>query len=275
MARLQDDPITETAFTAVQRVVTDGATTIPADELVPAVEGVVLDESRSVPATCLDVLSHVADDLDAPQAVADQLLTRLTLEHGDMGYLAEALVRLCDGDVTLPPADVVAALKQYAIGESITARDWTCQNLGWILRELDAGTALREAFVPMAYDGSTDQRTMAYRILGSVANVWPGGVRPAAQSLQAGFQTDNNRVRGPALSALVSVGREYPEVLHPIAGRLVFPLSDSENIVMKRRRYEALALLAADDALSLDAFLPLRRGLLNSDTSVIEMALSG
>jgi len=272
VARLEDDPITEAAFTAIQRVVTEGATTIPEDELVSAVEGVVLDEDQSVPSTCLDVLSHVADDLDTPQAVADRLLTRLTAGNGNMSYLAEALARLCIDDVTLPADDVVAALKQYATDEPITARDWTCQNFARILRKLDAGSALREVFVPMANHGS-DQRTIAFKVLASVANVWPAGVRPAVQTLQAGVQTDNDCIQGPALSALVAVGQEYPEVLHPIAERLVSTLTASENIVMKRRRYEALALLAADHALSGDAFLSLRRGLLNSDAAVTEYAL--
>jgi hypothetical protein len=42
---------------------------------------------------------------------------------------------------------------------------------------------------------------------------------------------------------------------------------------MRRRQHEALALLAADDSLVGDIFLPLRRGLLNGDTTITEYAL--
>ena len=42
---------------------------------------------------------------------------------------------------------------------------------------------------------------------------------------------------------------------------------------MTRRRYEGLALIAADGTLEGDKFRPLRRGLLNNDTAVSEFAL--
>lgn len=272
-ACLNDDSVTEEAFTAVRGVVTEGTTTMPPAELVPAVERTLLDEDRSVSSACLSVLSHLNNDLTTPQAIADRLLDCLTDGQKNVGCLAEALVGLCGGDVTVPREDIVAALEQYATTERLTTQDWTCQNFGRLLREPGGGTALREAFVPLAADGSPDQRTTAFRVLASAANVWPAGVRPAAETLRGGVRADDKRVRGPALAALVAVGREYPAEVRPVAGLISSSVTRTDNIVMRRRQHEALALLAADDSLVGDIFLPLRRGLLNGDTTITEYAL--
>jgi hypothetical protein len=272
-ACLNDDSVTEEAFATVRGVVTEGTTRMPPAELVPAVERAVLDEDRLVSSACLGVLSHVAGDLNTPQAVADQLLNQFTSGNNDIEYLAEALVGFCGDDVTVPQRDVVGALEQYATAEPLTAQDWTCQNLGRVLRELGGGTALREALVPLAADGSPDQRTTAYRVLASVANVWPAGVRPSAETLRAGVRVDDKRVRSPALAALVAVGREYPEEVRPVADLISSPVTRTDNIGMRRRQYEALALPAADESLTGDIFLPLRCGLVNGDTTITEYAL--
>ena len=274
LASLDDDAVSHTAFTAVRRVVTDGETTVPTAELAPAVERAVLDPDRDISPAGHALLSHVAADIDAPQRVADQLVDWLAAGRGDAGHLSAALASLCRRDVMLSETDIVAALKRHAVDESGSPRSSVCQHCGRVLRELDGAEALRETFVPIASGGPPERRAAAYSVLASVAEVWPAGVRPAGDTIREGVRDDHGRVSDPALSALVTVGRESPAVLRPIAEWLTSRRAVSDRIEPRRRRYEGIALLAADDDNLTEAvYHPLRSGLLDDDTAVEEYAL--
>jgi len=272
---LDDETVAEASFTTVQNIAAYGETTIPGSELAPAVELTILNTDREIPSGCVALLPHIASSIDAAQQVADHLLTRLTANNGDTGELAAALAALCPTGVTLPAPDIVSTLERYAIERGVSARDRTCKDFARVLQETDDGdTLLRDTFVPMAAKGPRDRRAKAYSVLASVADEWPAAIQPAVGTLHVGARADDKQISSPALSALVAIGRVSPGVLHPVADQAISHRASSDHIELRRRQYEALALLTAHEAdLDETGFWTLRSGLLDNDTAITEYAL--
>jgi hypothetical protein len=274
-ACLGDDTVAEAAMESLRDVERFGATALPSATVAPAVERMVLDPALNTTPSVLGLLPSVVTDLAASQRVADRLLECLATGDGDAGRIAAALAALTTEGVTLPAEPVVDALERHAVDGRPSPRDWTSANLGRVLRGVDGSEELRRRLVPLARDGASERRGGAYAALASVAVEWPAGVRPAADTLRAGVREDDDTVAGPALSALVAVGRADPAVLRPLADRFVARAADAETVVERRRRYEAIALLAADGSdLGVDAARTLRAGLVDDDTAVEEHALA-
>jgi hypothetical protein len=176
--------------------------------------------------------------------------------------------------VAVSVVEVVEALERYAVSEPLSAQDWGCQQFGRVLRELDGSETVCETFVPMVGDETIERQAAAANVLGSLAEVWPAGVRPAAEMLQEKVDHDNEEIRAAALAALVAIGRKFPTVLYPISGWLTSSEADSKRLGQRRRRYEAIALLAADGiSLDMSGGSPLNQGLLADDTATNEFAL--